>query len=118
MRTEHTLKFFSDPIMRKKNRRGLLKGEQIHALIRDIKFGHQGKINEREWFMQKNSCSSLTLVLAAIIYWQAKEIHRVIKTEKMPDGVDLSMLAHISPVTWFNVILYGEYVLREDNVIL
>jgi TnpA family transposase len=32
VRTEYTLGFMSDPDMRKRNRRGLLKGEQIHAL--------------------------------------------------------------------------------------
>ena len=37
IRTEYTLDFMSDPDMRKRNRRGLLKGEQIHALARDLK---------------------------------------------------------------------------------
>jgi hypothetical protein len=53
--------------------------------------------------------------MAAIIYWQAKEISRIVK-ECNPEnaGIDLSMLAHISPIEWSNVILYGEYKLNKD----
>jgi hypothetical protein len=44
---------------------------------------------------------------------QSKEINRVI-LECDPNGaeVDLSLLEHISPVGWENIILYGEYVLN------
>ncbi|MCB0011443.1 MAG: Tn3 family transposase, partial [Anaerolineales bacterium] len=52
-----------------------------------------------------------------IIYWQAKEINRVI-LEGTPEaaGVDLSLLEHISPIGWDNVLLYGEYVLNRNLV--
>lgn len=52
----------------------------------------------------------MTLPLAAIIYWQAKEINRVV-LECEPEGasIDLSLLEHVSPISWDNVILYGEY---------
>jgi len=116
IRTEHTLHFMSDPDMRKRNRRGLLKGEQIHALARDIKYGHRGTLNNRDWLQQKNSCSCLTLVLACIIYWQAKEIHRVIQTHTPPENIDLDLLSNISPISWKNVILYGDYILNKNKV--
>jgi hypothetical protein len=50
-------------------------------------------------------------------YWQAKEINRVI-LEGSPEveGIDLSLLEHISPVGWDNVLLYGEYVLNRSLV--
>jgi len=59
----------------------------------------------------------LTLVIASIIYWQAKEIHRVI-LESNPEEtrVDLSLFEHISPVGWDNVLLHGEYVLDQNLV--
>ena len=46
--------------------------------------------------------------MAAIIYWQAKEISRIVK-EYSPeeDGIDVSLLAHISPIEWSNVVLYA-----------
>jgi hypothetical protein len=55
--------------------------------------------------------------IAAITYWQAKEISKVIR-ENDPEkaGVDLSLLASISPIEWSNVILYGEYKLNRDLV--
>ncbi len=118
VRTEFTLNFLSDPDMRRRNRRGLLKGEQIHALARDLKYGHRGRLNSPDWLGQKLSSSCLTLVIACIIYWQAKEIHRVLQTHPPPDNIDLSLLSHISPVSWENVILYGDYILNRDRVVL
>ena len=64
-----------------------------------------------------NTCSCLTLILACIIYWQAKEIERVI-TECDPegDGVDVRLLEHVSPIEWDNVVLYGEYVIDRTLI--
>ncbi len=116
LRTEHTLSFMSDPVMRQRNRRGLLKGEQIHALARDIKMGKRGRVNTRDWLEQCHSCSCLTLVMACIIYWQAKEINRVLHEHTPDDSIDLSMIKHISPIAWENVILYGDYILNREDV--
>lgn len=116
-RTEHTLTFMSDPAMRKRNRRGLLKGEQIHALARDIRYGKRGRIHSRDWLEQCNSCSCLTLVIAAIIYWQAKEINRIILEHLPEDGsIDISLLQHVSPISWENLIIYGDYNLDKNKV--
>lgn len=116
LRTEYALSFMSDPAMRQRNRRGLLKGEQIHALARDIKMGKRGRVNTRDWLEQRHSCSCLTLVMACIIYWQAKEINRVLQ-EHIPDAsIDLSMIKHISPIAWENIILYGDYILNRAKV--
>ena len=116
-RTEHMLSFMSDPALRRRNRRGLLKGEQIHALARDIKLGNRGRINKRDWLEQRHSCSCLTLVIACIIYWQAKEINRVIQGfAPEEEGIDISLIQYISPVSWENVILYGDYILNRAKV--
>ena len=54
---------------------------------------------------------------ACIIYWQSKELNRVINECNPTDsGIDLSMVEHISPIGWDNVILYGEYVLNRNLV--
>ena len=116
-KTEHILEYMSDKTLRQRTRRGLLKGEQIHALARDLNYGKRGRISKRDWVEQRNSSSCLTLIIACIIYWQAKEINRAIQTgEPVPDSVDLSSIEHISPITWDNVILYGEYVLDRNLV--
>ena len=61
--------------------------------------------------------SCMTLILASIIYWQAKEINRVVlECDPEGAGVDLSLIQHISPITWDNVILYGKYMLDRNLV--
>ncbi len=116
-KTENILEYMSDPLLRQKRRRGLLKGEQIHQLARDLAYGKRGKISVRDIQEQKNTCSCLTLILANIIYWQAKEIKRVIEQfghEIAP--ICLTMLPHISPISWDNILLYGEYFLDRKLI--
>ena len=62
-----------------------------------------------------NRC--LTLIVACIIYWQAKDISRVIRTaDPERHGIELSLLRHVSPIEWDNIVLYGEYVLNRRLV--
>jgi hypothetical protein len=43
--------------------------------------------------------------MAAIVYWQTKEMKRVIDEHGQHlDELALSMLAHVSPVSWDNVL--------------
>ena len=72
-KTEFLLQYMSEPQLRARIRRGLLKVEQLHALARDVFYGRRGRINARELQDQMNSCSCLTLILACIVYWQAKD---------------------------------------------
>ena len=116
-KTEFLLRYLSEPTLRTRIRRGLLKVEQLHALAREVYYGRRGRINARELHEQMNSCSNLTLILACVIYWQAKEITRVIRCCNPQDhAIDLSLLEHISPIEWDNVILYGQYVLDRGRI--
>ena len=112
-KTAHILKFMSDKQTRSNITRGLLKSEQLHQLARDLKYAKRGRITSRDMVEHMNSCSCLTLILAAIIYWQAKEIHRVLAQHPQHTDLDLSLLKHVSPITWDNVILYGEYLIDK-----
>jgi hypothetical protein len=48
------------------------------------------------------------LILACIVYWQAPEISRVLsQCDPVAIGVDTSLLEHISPIEWDNVVLYA-----------
>lgn len=113
-KTEFLLSYLSEPQLRSRIRRGLLKVEQLHALARDVYYGRRGRINARELHEQMNTCSSLTLILACIIYWQAKEISLAVRG--CGPEIDVSMLEHVSPIEWDNVILYGQYVLDRSHV--
>ena len=87
-------------------RRGLLKVEQLHALARAVYYGQRGRISAREVYDQVSACSCLTLILACIVYWRAREISRIAAAPDFPFDPDL--LRHVSPIEWKNVILYGE----------
>lgn len=115
-KTEFLLTYLSEPRWRARIRRGLLKVEQLHALACDVYYGRRGRINARELHDQMNSCSCLTLILACVIYWQAKEISRVVESREPDDAIDIALLAHISPIEWDNVILYGQYVLNRHHI--
>jgi TnpA family transposase len=103
--------------MRQRIRRGLLKGEEVHALARQVAYGKQGTLTARDLHALQKTSSCLTMIMACSIYWQANEISRVI-VEGNADaaGVDLSLLEHVSPVRWDNVILYGQYILNRTLV--
>ena len=116
-KTEFLLSYLSEPQLRARIRRGLLKVEQLHALARDVYYGRRGRINARELHEQMNSCSCLTLILACIIYWQAKQITQTVRSGAVAEeSIDATLLQHVSPIEWDNVILYGQYVLDRARV--
>ncbi len=64
-----------------------------------------------------NTCSCLNLILACIVYWQAREISRVVSQyDPVANGVDTSLLEHVSPIEWDNVVLDGQYILDRKLV--
>ena len=116
-KTKFILQYLSEPELRRRIRRGLLKVEQLHALARDVFYGRRGRINARELWEQMNTCSCLNLILACIVYWQACEISRVLsECDPVANGIDLSLLEHVSPIEWDNVVLYGQYILDRKLV--
>ncbi len=118
-KTEFILQYLSQTPLRRRIRRGLLKGEQLHTLARDVFYGKRGRIAARELEEQMNTCSCLTLILACIIYWQAREMERVLdefQSGSSESGIDLSLLGHISPIGWDNVLLYGQYTIDRSLI--
>lgn len=116
-KTEFILQYLSTPELRRRIHRGLLKGEQLHALARNVHYGKQGKTHIRDFHQQMSTASCLILILACIIYWQAREITRVMIKEPPEDhGLDPALLAHLSPIAWDNILLYGQYVLNPSLV--
>ena len=109
----------SDKTLRQRIRKGLLKEEQIHALARDLNYEKRGRISMADLREQKKSCSCMTLILASIIYWQAREKNRVVmECDPEGNGIKLQLMEHISPITWDSVILYGEYLLDQNLIVL
>jgi hypothetical protein len=54
--------------------------------------------------------------MACVIYWQAKEISRILTERNIPEGLKLSLLEHISPIGWDNIVLYGEYIINKELI--
>jgi hypothetical protein len=50
-------------------------------------------------------------------YWQARKIERVV-CECNPEGagIDRTLLEHVSPIEWDNVLLYGQYVIDPSLI--
>ena len=71
-----------------------------------VYYGQRGRISAREVYDQLSACSCLTLILACIVFWQARDISRIAAAPDFPFDPDL--LRHVSPIEWKNVILYGE----------
>ena len=116
-KTEFILDYMSQPPLRRQIRRGLLKGDHLHSLARDVAFAKRGRITKRDFYELMKTCSGLTLILACIVYWQAKEIGRVIaECDPQKSGIDISLLEHVSPVEWENVVLYGEYFIDRNLI--
>jgi TnpA family transposase len=116
-KTVFILDYLRDPHLRRRVRRGLLKGEQLHALARHVHYGKQGQADARDLQQQMSTASCLVLILAAMVYWQITEIDRVLRSwDPHKEGLDPALLAHISPIGWDNVLLYGEYRLDRTHV--
>ena len=69
--------------------RAPLKGEQLHALARCVHYGRLGRLDQRDFERQTGAASCLLLILAATIYWQIREIDRVL-SEAGSDGRTIS----------------------------
>jgi hypothetical protein len=95
-KTIFILDYLTDPALRRRVRRGLLQGEQLHALARHVHYGKRGHADGRDFQQQMSRASCLVLILAAIIYWQILEIDSVLRHwDPAEDGIDLVLLNHI-----------------------
>ena len=107
----------SQPLLRSRVRQGLLKVEEYHALARSLFYGKGGQIGARETRDHFNSCNCTTLLAACIIYWQAKEMSNAVRRgDPEADGIDVSLLQHVSPIEWDNVVIYGRYHLNRSKI--
>ena len=89
--------------------------EAVRTQSRELVLGKSLSEFMRTLGIYNSGC--LLLILAAIIYWQIREIDRVL-SEAGSDADDLNfeLLSHISPIGWDNVLLYGEYQLNRSLV--
>ena len=56
-KTEFILDYLSQPALRTRIRRGLLKGEQLHALARCVHYGRLDRLDQRDFELQTGAAS-------------------------------------------------------------
>ena len=94
----------------------LLKVEQLHALARRLLRATR-PIKARELWEQMNTCSCLNpdpgvhRLLAGV-----RNLRVLSECDPAANGIDLSLLEHVSPIEWDNVVLYGQYILDRKLV--
>ncbi len=97
-----------------------LQHQRIYRIDKEKSMGHWqhwSNVGTALFTSTVYASSCLTLIMACIIYWQAQEISQVIlEGEPEAAGVNLSLLEHISPIGWENIILYRQYVLNRSLV--
>ena len=109
-RTLFMIDWLEDPALRRRCQGGLNEGEARHSLA-DAVFAHsQGRIHDRRPEAQQNRAAALNLVIAAIIFWNTKQISTAVDQLRSAGvSIDKHLLRHVSPLGWVHVILTGDY---------
>jgi TnpA family transposase len=116
-KTEFLLEYLWSRELRQRIRLGLNKGEQLHALARQVFYGKQGTVDSSAFREEASGCGCLTLILACVIWWQTHQIDRALREgDPLGQGVEPALLEHLSPIEWDNILLYGEYDLDPSLV--
>jgi hypothetical protein len=109
-KTLHILEYVADPALRRRVLVGLNKGENLHALARDIAFGRQGRFHDRGYEAQLNRASALSLVINAIAVWNTRYFERAaVALARQGAPVPEQMWHHLSPLQWAHIHLNGSY---------
>jgi TnpA family transposase len=113
-RTLFTLQWLSDPALRQRSHAGLNKGEASNALRRAVFFHRQGEIRDRTFENQSFRASGLSLITAAIVYWNTVYLDRAVRQLRAQGAtIPDDLLAHVAPLGWEHIGLTGDYVWTE-----
>ena len=115
-RTIYAARYLADEAYRRRIARQLNKGENLHALRRDLAYASEGAVGGRHHEQQTEQTWCLTLVTNAIVCWST-EYHGLAVGELRQDGrqVDDEVLAHIWPSHHENVNFYGTHSVDIDG---
>jgi TnpA family transposase len=109
-------RYLTDEAYRRRITRQLNKGENLHALRRDIHFAHEGHVRHRYLEQQTEQALCLTLVTNAIVTWMTEYLGLAVgKLRAEGREVDDELLVHVSPAHHENVILYGSYPIEVER---
>ena len=104
------MEYVDDPALRRRVLIGLNKGENLHALARDIAFGRQGRFHDRGYEAQLNRASALSLVINAIAAWNTRYFERAaVALARQGVPVPEHIWQHLSTLQWAHIHLNGSY---------
>ena len=115
-KTVFILELLLDPLLRRRQERGLNDGEALNSAGRAIFVGQRGEFRDRAYQDQVHRASCLHLLIAAIGAWTTPYLADAIQAlraegEDVPD----ELLAHLSPVAWEPVNFLGRYTFDPGN---
>jgi len=114
-RTLFILDWLQSVELRRRVNAGLNKGEARNALARAVFFNRLGEIRDRGFEQQRYRASGLNLVTAAIVLWNTVYLERVVNALRGHDqGIDDTLLQHLSPLGWEHINLTGDYLWRSS----
>jgi hypothetical protein len=96
--------------MQRRVRVGLNKGERVNGLARVTFFGQQGRFQQREYEVQLNRATALSLLINAISVWNTRYYQEI--AERV-GGIAEEVWAHISPISLEHIQFVGSYSFDE-----
>jgi len=114
-RTLFILDWAQSPDLRQRVTAGLNKGEARNALARAVFFNRLGEIRDRSFEQQNYRASGLTLLTAAIVYWNTIYLDHATSSLTGPGRPDSGLLRHLSPLGWEHLNLTGNYTWRNTT---
>jgi TnpA family transposase len=110
IKTEYILRYFTDPVLRRRVQLQLNKGEYRHKLPRWIFFAEQGEFTTGDYEEIMNKASCLSLVSNAILYWNTIKIDTILERfREQGEVIDNDTLSHISLLPFKHVLPHGIY---------
>lgn len=75
-----------------------------------LRIGRQGEIRDRSSQAQEYRIAGLNLLAAIIIYWNTKQLGKIIAKRRQAGICDPEdLLSHVSPLGWGHILITGEY---------
>ena len=108
-RTIFILSWISSISVQRRTQIGLNKGESHHALKRALNFNRRGELTDRTSENQHLRMLHLNLLTAIIIYWNTKQLGRIVHDMGKNRIIPPEQLSRLSPLGWEHIILTGYY---------
>lgn len=114
-RTLFMLEWLQKPELRRRTQVGLNKSEAVNALLRAVFHQRSGDLHDRSFEAQRHRISGLTIVTAAIVYWNTLCLDEIFGSMQA-DGktLDPTLVPHVSPLAWDHINLTGDYIWPQN----